>query len=408
MAAGGALSRTDRRRDRAARLAGLARLAANGTVAAADISEGVTRAVHDALGMRTGPAGRTRGLTGFVYRWVRRIARLVGRGAAQAPAATDAATGTEAGLLAVLNGVMGDRLAADGNPLAIPMSFWVDGCPARTVRAGSPHLVLLVHGLCLDESCWKARADDETDVGGVAAHLVDGVAVGVRYNTGRHISDNGADLAVGVQALVDGWPVPVRSVTVLAHSMGGLVVRSAFAAAAERGLTWTERVRAVVCLGTPHHGSPVERVGWWVHGRLRAGRFSAPLARAAELRSAGVTDLRWGAVRRSDWHGRDRFGALDDVRAPLPLPDGVPFYAIAGTTARRRGTAADRLVGDGLVPVWSALGEHDDPARRLDFSGTRVLPATGHVRLLTDSAVAAQLTAWLGARPPGHPAAARA
>ena len=56
---------------------------------------------------------------------------------------------------------------------------------------------------------------------------VDGVTpVYLRYNPGRHISENGRDLAHRLQALVDAWPVPVEAISILAHSMGGLVSRS--------------------------------------------------------------------------------------------------------------------------------------------------------------------------------------
>ena len=400
MAAGGTLSRL---RDRAARLRGAVTVAADGTVAAADISEEITRAVHRTLGMRTGAPGRTRGITGFVYRTVRRIARLVGLGVRGAPAPSAPPTGVTATALAVLNGVMGDRLAAGGNPLATPLSFWHDGQPldlASPIVAPTPHLVLTVHGLCLDERCWRvAEGDTVTDIGRAVADAVGGVAVGVRYNTGRHISDNGADLAVGIQALVDGWPVPVESVRVVAHSMGGLVMRSAIAQARARGLTWPDYTTGVVCLGTPHHGSPVERVGKWVHDHLDTTRFTAPLARAAELRSAGVTDLRWGIVREDDWAARDRFEHADDLRTPLALPPGIPFYAVAASLAPVLGTPADETLGDGLVPVSSALGAHPDAKRALVFTHARVFAGPGHVDLLGDAAVQRQVLDWLA---PGH------
>ena len=404
MAAGGALSRA---RDRLARLRGLTTVAAEGTVAAADISEEITRAVHRTLGLRTGPPGRTRGLTGLVYRIVRAIARGVGVGARDDHAPQTPATGTSAAALAALNGVVGDRLLADGNPLTTPLSFWHDGAAldlARPAVSASPHLVLAVHGLCLDESCWRVgQGDTAVDLGRAVADAVGGVAIGVRYNSGRHISDNGAELAVAVQALVDAWPVPVESVRVVAHSMGGLVTRSAVAQAQARGLAWPARTAGAVCLGSPHHGSPVERVGAWVHDRLHATRFTAPLARAAELRSAGITDLRWGIVREADWAARDRFELAEDLRTPLPLPPDIPFYAVAASLAPVLGTPADDTLGDGLVPVQSALGAHPDPARALVFTEARVFAGTGHVDLLGDPDVHQQVVRWLA--PDGHPTA---
>ena len=59
------------------------------------------------------------------------------------------------------------------------------------------------------------------------------------------------------------------------------------------------------------------------------------------------------------------------------------------------------IAGDGLVPLNSALGQHDDPARRLAFAKDRQCIAwrTGHLDLLSSPAVAAQLLAWLRPQP---------
>ena len=49
----------------------------------------------------------------------------------------------------------------------------------------------------------------------------------VRFNTGRHISENGASLAALLDELVADWPVEVERIAIVGHSMGGLVARSA-------------------------------------------------------------------------------------------------------------------------------------------------------------------------------------
>ena len=86
---------------------------------------------------------------------------------------------------------------------------------------------------------------------------------------------------------------------------------------------------------------------------------------------------------------------------PLPLPDGVACFGVAACLAPRRGLLAERLVGDGLVPLRSALGEHDEPARRLAFArgSLRVVYRTGHLDLLSSPLVAEQLRQWLSAAP---------
>jgi len=82
-----------------------------------------------------------------------------------------------------------------------------------------------------------------------------------------------------------------------------------------------------------------------------------------------------------------------DPRIAVPLPAGVTCFTIAATLGRRRGDAKDRLLGDGLVPLKSALGEH--PRFALRFADSLVLTATGHMDLLSAPAVAEQLSRWL-------------
>jgi len=115
------------------------------------------------------------------------------------------------------------------------------------------------------------------------------------------------------------------------------------------------------------------------------------------LRSAGVTYLRYGHVLDVDWQGHDRFRRRPDSRQHLPLPDGVACFALAATTAAKRSHVADRLLGDGLVPLHSALGHHDDAARQLVFAPSRqyISYRTNHMQLLSHPEVTRQLLSWL-------------
>jgi pimeloyl-ACP methyl ester carboxylesterase len=193
----------------------------------------------------------------------------------------------------------------------------------------------------------------------------------------------------------------VIGVVVLGHSMGGLVARSACHVGEAEGHAWRRRLRALVCLGTPHHGAPLERGGAWLELLVGVSRYSAPLARLGRLRSAGVTDLRFGYVLDADWEGRDRFAHRRDDRAPLPLPGGVSCYAIAAT--RSAPATAGRLRTDGLVPVESALGVHGRPALTLAFPEAHrwIAYGTNHFELLSRPEVHAKLRSWLapGRRP---------
>ncbi len=319
----------------------------------------------------TAPRGRTSGITSLAYRSVRGVTRLVGGGldlalGALAPLLGEARPERANAALAALNGVLGDYLESTTNPLATPMSLrpLVDG-------ASGPPLVLL-HGLCMNEAQWRR---DGADFPAAFARL--GYRpLGLRYNSGRAIWRNGAELA----SLLEDVPGPL---TLLGHSMGGLVARSAIAQA--RGKRWPKRLRRLLTLGTPHLGAPLERGGQQVQRLLAVSAYSRPLAALAARRSAGIRDLRHGSLLEAD----------AGLASRVPLPAGVPCFAAAASAARAPGGMPARWVGDGLVPVSSALGQHREAARRLAFTDTAVFPGLGHLELQTDAAVLAQLTAWL-------------
>jgi hypothetical protein len=174
-------------------------------------------------------------------------------------------------------------------------------------------------------------------------------------------------------------------------------MRGALHYAQADGLRWPGVLKHLVFLGTPHHGAPLERAGNWVDVILGSTPYSAPFAKLGQLRSAGITDLRYGHVLDIDWQGHDRFRRKPDSRQHLPLPEGVACFAVAATLAAKRSALADRLIGDGLVPLHSALGEHDDPTRTLRFATSNRMTAyrTNHMALLNSPAVTQQLVAWL-------------
>ena len=200
-----------------------------------------------------------------------------------------------------------------------------------------------------------------------------------------------------LERLVKHWPRPVDELAIVSHSMGGLVARSACHYGKAAGHAWLKPMRKLVFLGTPHHGAPLERGGNVLDVILGATPFSAPFARIGKIRSAGITDLRHGNVLDEHWTGRDRFERASDTDRLVPLPNGVQCYAIAATTGHTRGDLRDRLLGDGLVPVRSALGLHDDPQLSLDFPASQQWVALGmnHMEMLARTEVSDQIVRWM-------------
>ena len=395
-------------------LRGAAKLVIDAVVQTTSLVEGMHLNISRARWpLGPGLQGTTRGITGLVYRSIRDITGLVGAGldATLGPitellAASGSSKEREA-VVAALNGVLGDHLEAHGNPLAIRMSLRRDGRPLRLERealaaqlpAAGGRLLVLVHGLCMNDLQWLHQNHDH---GAALARQFGGTVVYLHYNSGRHVSANGREFAQLLDTLLRQWPVPVTELSLLGHSMGGLVARSACHYAQQAGQAWPARLRRIVFLGTPHHGAPLERHG----NRLQTfvanlSPYVAPLARLGMLRSAGVTDLRHGNLLDQDWRDHGRFDHAEDRRAVVPLPP-VPCYAAAATLGRERGDAQDRWLADGLVPVWSALGEHRDPARQLGLPPRRRWTGfeMSHWDLLSRSEVYAQLAAWFGEAAP--------
>jgi pimeloyl-ACP methyl ester carboxylesterase len=381
---------------KASDLQGLSHLGVDGVLGIINLVE----AMHHIIGRRPGvfgapPAGRTRGITGLVYKAVRGATRLVGGTldsvlgvVGRALPKAESSPQREA-VVAALNGVWGDHLAASGNPLAIPMSL-------RRAGEGSAggRVVVLVHGLCMNPLQWTRQGHDH---GAALARDLGMDALYLHYNSGLHVSENGRQFAALLEETLAAWPVPVEELVIVAHSMGGLVARSASHYGRAAGHRWAESLRTLVCLGTPHHGAPLERGGRVVDALFGVSPYVAPFARLGKVRSAGITDLRFGNVLDDDWQGRDRHDQRHDDRVALPLPEGVECFAIAGCAMAKAAGARARALGDGLVPVASALGEHPDPARALAFgpSRSRVFNAATHWDLLDRADVYTQLRAWI-------------
>ncbi|HYM86163.1 MAG TPA: hypothetical protein VET30_05445 [Pseudoxanthomonas sp.] len=390
-------------------LRGLGRLAIDGVTGVTDLVE----AMHAAIAHLPAVIGRpapatTTGLTGFVYRSVRGVTRLVGAGVDNSLSGlspllggSDPSPQREA-VLAAMNGVLGDHLEASDNPLAIAMQFRQQGQPmpltGKTLAARLPEatgkLLLLVHGLCMNDMQWNYAGHDH---GEALAHDLDYTAVYLHYNSGRHVSTNGHECADLLEKLVKAWPVPVEEITLLCHSMGGLVARSALNDAFGNELAWSKLPIKIVFLGTPHHGAPLERAGSWADLLIGISPYSAPFVRLGKIRSAGIQDLRHGNVRDSDWQDRDGDGRVDG-RTPLPLPKQVSAYAIAVTTQEQREDGDDsKLRGDGLVPIASALGEHADRAFDLRIPKSRRWVGYGinHLEMLGSDEVYRRVERWV-------------
>ena len=395
---------------------GAGRLTVDAIAGVSDIAEGLHHAIITVGGLLSDDVAvngenlpyskRTGGISGLVYRSIRQVNGLLGFGLdVLIPRLTSKVTDNQstpgrAAVVSALNGVLGDHLERKRNPLAITMAFCRDGkaldaVELKALMASQQRIAIFVHGLCMNDQQWTRKDHNH---GETLAHELSLTPLYLRYNTGLHTSENGRAFANLLEQLSH-YGQPDTEFYIVAHSMGGLVSRSACHYGASQGQRWSKQLQKMVFLGTPHHGAILERGGNWIDVLLDSNPYCSPFSRLAKIRSSGITDLRYGNVVDDDWSGSDRFDMVGDKRVPTSLPEGVACYAIAATTSLEVHPIVDRVVGDGLVSVKSALGRHKDPRFDLGFTPERQWLGQGihHMELLNHGDVYAVLKSFLAA-----------
>jgi len=296
---------------------------------------------------------------------------------------------------ATLNGFVGDHLDAHDNGLALEMCFVHAGHPVNLTTStarelfenGSHKVCIFVHGLAATEWCWSSFA--EAFYGDPGMHFGSMLAeegytpLYVRYNSGKHISRNGRALDALLQQLVALYPHSIDELVLIGHSMGGLVSRSAVHLGAENGSSWMDSLRYVLCLGSPHLGSPVEK-----GAHLLSSLFSflgtpatRVLSEILEVRSDGIKDLRFGYTLDEEWQQDSPSPWLVDGRLNAPLVDGVGYGVVAATVTKDALHPIGQLVGDLLVRLPSASGTASEPERHIPFQSSVVVEGMSHLHL---------------------------
>jgi triacylglycerol lipase len=295
-----------------------------------------------------------------------------------------------------LNAAYGDFLEARGNGLAIPMAVMHRGQPLPLERAlleqawpdATERVCVFVHGLGCTEREWTWGAQDawgapDACYGSLLQRDHGYTPVFLRYNSGLHISDNGQRMAELLEALLEAYPRDVQELVIVGHSMGGLVSRSAAHYGHQAGRSWLEPLTHLFCIGSPHHGAPLERASNMLASVL--GWFDTPgtqvPAKLLRARSAGIKDLRFGAIVEEDWRDCDPDG-LRDTRTHACMVESVAHYFISGCVMPDPEHPVGQLLGDIMVSLPSAAGHHAEPLRCIPFQGGEVLGGVGHMALV--------------------------
>lgn len=357
-----------------------------------------TRLVHD--GITDGVYTAIKGIGGVLFKQADAALKVAERNfqpATRTALATTPTALSRDNVVSLLSGFVGDAITQERNPLRIRLGFYRDG--HRTTLSqpvlssiypeASGSIAIFIHGLCCNEHSWRLYADthrpysEQLEAAGYTSLFV-------RYNSGLHISLNGRTLARQIQKLVDNWPVPVKEIALIGHSMGGLVARSTAYKAQKANMGWPAKLAQVICLGTPHLGAPLEQIVHAATPLLETFPLSRPLAKVLGIRSQGIRDLRHGFVADEDWKNRPADALNADARTPIPRLESVRYHFIGSSIGADENDLIGKVIGDGLVKLPSAT------ARELANADTAVLFKAHHMQLLNHPAIYSQIAERLG------------
>lgn len=331
------------------------------------VHDGISRAVYGGLG--AGFKGAARAFDAADRRGV-------------GPRTEDHPTGRF--IVSTVHGLIGDRLVEETPDSAIRMAVRLDDADvpatpdalATAFPDAAAQVVVFVHGLMEHDAHWRRREDELPSYGDALAATGDWTPVHLRVNTGLPLKENGIALAGLLDQLVEAWPVGVRRLALVGHSMGGLIIRAACAVTTDAREPWNRLVTDVVLLGTPNLGAPLEKLvnaGSRILGVLPE---AAPFGRILDYRSHGILDLRRGLAGDVQHLPHARYRLVSATIGPSP------YHPLS------------LALGDGLVMHRSAMGQ----SPRGDLfpeASTLHLGSAHHFDLLNHPEVHRKLKEWL-------------
>ncbi len=300
-------------------------------------------------------------------------------------------------LISALNGVMGDHLVNLKNPLALPMLLHNGRGKLADLHNLKGNVTILLHGLCMSQYCWQLNNKHSLGYK-ISKNIPNSTVLYLQYNTGRRISKNGAMFSALLKQIIADNP-KVTSINLIGHSMGGLVIRSAMFYGERDAEDWLTKVKNYVAICSPHNGAMLERLGYNVQQNLAKLPVAGNLARLGHLRSAGILDLRHANLRHKDWEQQEnRMGSLEDSRHVTPLPQSVNSYLIgASIDAKSTDTIFEGVIGDGVIKLSTAMGEHEDEKYNLNVphQNKAIFYKIDHNKILKLDAMHQQVIKWL-------------
>lgn len=307
----------------------------------------------------------------------------------------------------ILNGIIGDHLEKNFNPASIKMNFYQNDNLIKLTSQSiknvhpnpSPNIFILVHGLVSNEHFWDFKETPEINYGALLEKDFNITPFYLRFNSGLHISENGQELSALIEKLFESYPIPIESINFISHSMGGLITRSACYYAEQDNKKWVTKVKKIFFLGSPHLGAPLEKLGNVTSHILKTipNFVTNIIASVADLRSAGMKDLRYGYIHHEEWEGKNPDALLENNKLPIPLMKNATHYVITGSITEDPEHFLSLWLGDSLVRKPSALAKSSDEKFCLNFEGEHLkeFPGVAHLGLMANQKVYDQIKTWI-------------
>jgi len=337
----------------------------------------------------------------------------------------------------VLNGIVGDYLAKEENPLAIEMALYHYGHPlvlnetlAHQLKfpsntALTNKVIVLIHGLTNLETIWNFRSDSKVQQASSKININNNAPASenieidnyglrlqqdfsytplfLRYNTGLSIKENGQNLSDLLTNLMEFYPIQIDDLVLMGFSMGGLLSRSAQKLAHDNELPWLEKLTNCYYIGTPHEGSPLEKFGHITSSIVKSVpvNYINQWADWIDLRSQGIKDLKDGLVDLNNSSGSPDIEKSDPYKQSVKCGSFVEHaqhHFISGGVSDNKHGVANKLIGDTLVRHSSAHPiSAPDNAKNSHFEGI------SHVPLAHSSRVYKQIKQWFNEHKTNHP-----
>lgn len=282
----------------------------------------------------------------------------------------------------ILNGVVGDYLAKENNPLAIEMAFYhqdqaldlneslAPQIPNQSDKSLSNKIIVLVHGLTNLETVWNFKSEPCPDDAPQETVNNDNYGLRIqksygftpfylRYNTGLSIKKNGEKLNALLCQLTATYPIDIDEIVLMGFSMGGLLARSAQQIAQDSQAEWIKKLSNCYYIGTPHEGSPLEKFGHLTSSivRLIPREYISHWAEWIDVRSEGIQDLKHGLLNlqhKDEKHRPDQDDPYEQSVRCGSFYVGAQHHFISGALSENKDSLVNRFFGDSLVRHTSA------------------------------------------------------